>query len=132
MTNFATSKSSRSVMVELSPVVPSTRMASVPFSRWKLTRRSSASQSTDLSSLKGVTRATIDPVRLVMSMGFSFSEQGFVCVRALRASSAEGLHSSGERRAAIMCAPRVSHDPSPPSRRCRWVADLHPALGMRG
>ena len=41
MTVLATSRSSSSVIVEDSPVVPKTRMPSVPFSRWKSTRRSS-------------------------------------------------------------------------------------------
>ena len=41
-TNLATAMSSASVIVEDSPVVPSTRMASVPFCRWKSTRPSRA------------------------------------------------------------------------------------------
>ena len=53
-------------MVDDSPVVPSTRMASVPFSRWKSIRRPSASKSTLPSLANGVTNATMEPCRSFM------------------------------------------------------------------
>ena len=71
-TQRMTSSSSSCVMVELSPVVPSARIASVPASRWKSTSRSSASKSTAPVLSKGVTSATIEPVRLRMSISGSF------------------------------------------------------------
>ena len=70
-TKAQTASSSSSVMVELSPVVPSVRIASVPFARWKSTRLPSASKSTLPSSSKGVTSATIEPSRSLMFMGYS-------------------------------------------------------------
>ena len=67
-TNLTTELSSSSVIVALSPVVPSVRIASVPFSTWNSSRRSSWSKLTEPSSLNGVTRATIDPSSLRTSM----------------------------------------------------------------
>ena len=75
-TKAQTASSSSSVIVELSPVVPRVRMPSVPWARWKSTRRPSASKSTDPSASNGVMSATIDPSRLRMSMcGYSFPEE---------------------------------------------------------
>ena len=84
-TCWATATSSASVIVELSPVVPSTRMPSVLLARWKSTRRSSASKSTSPLALKGVTRATMEPVRLRTLVDMMGSFRWMVRRRAGRA-----------------------------------------------
>ena len=72
-TNLHTSSSSSCDMVDDSPVVPSVSRASVPFARWKSTRRPSASKSTLPSSANGVTSATMEPLKpFISAMFFPF------------------------------------------------------------
>ena len=69
-TNLHTSSSSSCDMVDDSPVVPNVSRASVPFSKWKSTRRPSAPKSTLPSSANGVTSATMEPLKPFMSAMF--------------------------------------------------------------
>ena len=68
MTQRRTASSSSWVMVELSPVVPRARMASVPLAMCHWVSSLSLSKFTEPSAWKGVTRATMEPFRLRMSI----------------------------------------------------------------
>ena len=68
MTTPRTASSSSWVMVELSPVVPRVRMASVPLATCHSTSSRSFSKFTEPSAWKGVMRATMEPFRLRMSI----------------------------------------------------------------
>ena len=65
------SSSSSWVMVELSPVVPRVKMASVPLAMCHSTSSRSFSKFTEPSAWKGVTRATMEPLRCRMSIACS-------------------------------------------------------------
>ena len=69
MTQRRTASSSSWVMVELSPVVPRARIASVPLATCHSASSFSFSKFTEPSAWKGVTKATMEPFKLRMSIG---------------------------------------------------------------